>query len=137
GEILPGWNIIANYAYANARITKDNRVEEGYRLFNAPRHSAALWTTYEIQSGSLQGLGFGLGFNYVGDRAGDNANTYEVDDYFLTNASVFYERGDWRLRLNLNNIFDVEHITSAGNTRASGNIVGAPFTVVGSISVRF
>ena len=137
GEILPGWNIIANYAYANARITEDNRVEEGNRLFNAPRHSAALWTTYEIQSGSLQGLGFGLGFNYVGDRAGDNANTYEVNDYFLTNAAVFYERGDWQLRLKVNNLFDVEHITSAGNSRSFGNIVGAPFTVVGSISVRF
>ncbi|MEM6502260.1 MAG: TonB-dependent siderophore receptor [Cyanobacteria bacterium P01_C01_bin.89] len=137
GEILQGWNIIANYAYIDARITEDNTVEEGNRLFNAPRHSAALWTTYEIQSGSLQGLGFGLGFNYVGDRAGDNANTHEVDDYFLTNAAVFYERGDWQFRLNFNNIFDVKHITGTGNSRAFGKTVGAPFTVVGSISVRF
>ncbi|MGD1851373.1 MAG: TonB-dependent siderophore receptor [Cyanophyceae cyanobacterium] len=137
GEILPGWNIIANYAYTDARITEDNTVDEGNRLFNAPRHSAGLWTTYEIKSGSLQGLGFGLGFSYVGDRAGDSANTFEVDDYFLTNATLFYERDDWRFGLNFNNIFDVEHIVSTQNSRNFGNAVGAPFTVVGSISVRF
>ena len=29
--------------------------------------STSLWTTYEIQKGGLQGLGFGLGLFYVGD----------------------------------------------------------------------
>jgi len=70
GEILPGWNIIANYAYANARVTEDNTIPVGNRLFNAPYNSAGLWTTYQIQEGDLEGLGFGLGFNYVGDRTG-------------------------------------------------------------------
>ncbi|NEQ34563.1 MAG: TonB-dependent siderophore receptor, partial [Leptolyngbya sp. SIO4C5] len=62
GEILPGWNLIANYAYTDARVTEDNNIAVGNRLFNSPRHSAGLWTTYEIQQGNLQGLGFGLGF---------------------------------------------------------------------------
>lgn len=71
GEILPGWNVIASYAYTNAEVTEDNTNIEGNRLFGVPEHSASVWTTYEIQSGRLQGLGVGLGFNFVGERQGD------------------------------------------------------------------
>ncbi|MEM7062475.1 MAG: TonB-dependent siderophore receptor [Cyanobacteria bacterium P01_B01_bin.77] len=136
GEILPGWNIIANYAYTDARITEDNTNPVGNRLFNVPRHSANLWTTYEIQQGDLQGLGFGGGFNYVGQRQGDLANSFEVDNYFLTNAALFYKRDNWRLGLNFNNIFDVNYISATG-ARIFSNVSGAPFSVVGSVSVTF
>lgn len=49
GEILPGWNIIASYAYIDAEVTEDNTIPVSNRLFNTPEHSASLWTTYEIQ----------------------------------------------------------------------------------------
>ena len=136
GEILPGWNIIANYAYIDARITEDNTTPVGNRLPNAPYHSAGLWTTFQIQQGNLEGSGFGLGFNYVGSREGDLANTFEVGDYWLANAALFYERDDWRLGLNFNNIFNVDYFRVTDN-RSFGNIPGAPFSVVGSISVQF
>lgn len=136
GEILPGWKIVANYAYIDARVTKDNTIPEGNRLFNSPYHSAGLWTTYEIQTGDLQGLGFGVGFNYVGDRAGDLDNSFKVDDYFLANAALFYKRENWRLGLNFNNLLNTKYILNA-NSRTFGNIVGAPFSVVGSVSVQF
>lgn len=68
GEILPGWNIIANYAFTDSTITKDNTLPVGDELHNVAKHSASLWTTYEIQSGSLQGLSFGVGVFYVGER---------------------------------------------------------------------
>jgi iron complex outermembrane recepter protein len=137
GEILPGWNIIANYAYTNARVTQDNDIPVGNRLFNAPLHSAGLWTTYRIQSGNLQGLGFGLGVNYMGNRYGDLANSFEVGDYFLTNAALFYEGDDWRMGLNINNLFDVNYISSTNNSRNFGNAPGAPLSIVGSVSVSF
>lgn len=137
GEILPGWNVIANYAYTNARVTEDNDIPVGNRLFNAPLHSAGLWTTYEIQKGDLEGLGFGLGFNYVGDRFGDLTNTFRAGDYFLANVALFYKRDNWRFGLNFNNIFNVEYITSTNNSRNFGNAPGAPFTILGSVSVSF
>jgi iron complex outermembrane recepter protein len=137
GELAPGWNIIANYAYTNAKITEDNNIPVGNRLFNSPYHSFGLWTTYEIQKGNLQGLGFGLGLNYVGDRAGDLDNSFEVDDYFLANIALFYKRDRWRFGLNINNLFDISYISSTSNSRNFGNSVGAPFSVVGSVSVEF
>jgi len=42
----------------------------GNRLTNVPENSASLWTTYEIQSGDLEGLGFWVVF-FVGQREGD------------------------------------------------------------------
>jgi len=85
----------------------------------------------------LQGLGFGAGFNYVGEREGDLDNSFEVDSYFLTNAAIFYGRDNWRLALNFKNLFNVNYIEAVENSRSSGNYPGEPFTVIGSVSVQF
>lgn len=137
GRILPGWNIIASYAYTDAKITEDNTFSVGNRLFNVPRHSASLWTTYEFQQGSLEGLGFGLGFNYVGERQGDLANSFEVDSYFLTNAAIFYRRDNLRFAINVKNLFDVNYIAATQNSRTFLNEPGAPLTIIGSFGVEF
>ncbi|MEM1254638.1 MAG: TonB-dependent receptor [Cyanobacteria bacterium P01_H01_bin.21] len=137
GEILPGWNIIGSYAYIDAKVTEDNRVEPGNRLPGVPEHSASIWSTYKIQSGDLAGLGFGLGFNWVNERQGDLDNSFGLDSYFLTNAAISYERENWQFALNFKNLFDVDYITGAPRTRTRGIEPGKPFTVVGSFSYRF
>ncbi|MDF5707818.1 MAG: TonB-dependent siderophore receptor [Nostoc sp. S4] len=138
GEILPGWKIVANYAYIDGEVTADTNPElVGNRLYGVPEHSASLWTTYEIQRGNLQGLGVGVGFNYVDERQGDLANSYQADGYFITNAAVFYRRNNWRFGLNFKNLTDVNYIESVSNLRSGGNNFGEPFTVIGSVSVQF
>ncbi|MEM6521272.1 MAG: TonB-dependent receptor [Cyanobacteria bacterium P01_C01_bin.70] len=137
GEILPGWNIIANYAYIDAEIKEDEDGNEGNRLRNIPEHTFNLWTTYDIQAGPLEGLGFGLGVNYVSERFGDNANSFTAEDYFLTNAAVSYQRDNWRAALNIRNLFDVDYIEAAGTSRTSGIDPGEPFTLIGSFAIEF
>ncbi|MEH2448522.1 MAG: TonB-dependent receptor [Nostoc sp.] len=138
GEILPGWKIIANYAYIDAEVTADTNPElVGNRLYGVPENSASLWTTYEIQRGNLQGLGVGVGFNYVGERQGDLANSFQADSYLTTNAAIFYRRNNWRFGLNFKNLTDVNYIESVSNLRSGGNTFGEPFTVIGSVSVQF
>lgn len=88
GEILPGWKMTAAYAFTDAEVTEDNSIPEGNRLVNTPRHQASVWTTYEIQQGRLSGLGFGLGLFYIGERAGDLANSFQLDDYLRTDAAL-------------------------------------------------
>ncbi|MEM7062505.1 MAG: TonB-dependent receptor [Cyanobacteria bacterium P01_B01_bin.77] len=127
-----------SYAYTDADITEDNDPAlVGNRLSGVPEHSANLWTTYEIQSGDLQGLGFGLGLNFVGERQGDLANSYELDDYILTNAAVFYKWDNYRVGLNFENIFDVDYIIGNSENTIRGIDPGEPFTVMGSFSVKF
>ena len=138
GEILPGWKLIASYAYIDGEVTADTNPElVGNRLYGVPKNSASLWTTYEIQRGNLQGLGLGVGFNYVGERQGDLANSYQADSYFTTNAAVFYRRNNWQFGLNFKNIGDVKYIENVSNLRSGGNNFGEPFTVIGSVSVQF
>ncbi|MEH2182994.1 TonB-dependent siderophore receptor [Nostoc sp.] len=136
GEILPGWKIIANYAYIDAEITEDTRPAfKGNEPNNIPRNSASLWTTYEIQSGGLKGLGFGGGLFFVGDRQGDLANTFTLPSYVRTDAAIFYRRDNWRVGLNFKNLFDVYYFESASSINSV--YPAAPFTVLGTFSVNF
>ncbi|MEH2242022.1 MAG: TonB-dependent siderophore receptor [Nostoc sp.] len=135
GEILPGWNVIANYAYTDAKVSKDNSPLEGNRFEDVPYNGASLWTSYQIQRGDLQGLGFGLGLFYVGEREGDLENTYELSSYLRTDASIFYKINNWRAGINFKNIFNVDYIE---NTYSRQQITpGAPFTVLGTFSIEF
>ncbi|MEM8611837.1 MAG: TonB-dependent siderophore receptor, partial [Cyanobacteria bacterium P01_H01_bin.105] len=137
GEILPGWNVVANYAYLDSEITEsDNAAAIGNRQRNIPEHNFNLWTNYTLQDGSLEGLSVGLGGNFVGERFGDEVNTVKLDDYFLTNAALAYERDNWKAALNFRNLFDVDYIEGS-NGRGLQLFPGAGFTVVGSFSVKF
>jgi len=135
GEILPGWNIIASYGLLDTEIEESEDFPEGAQPRNAAENTASLFTTYEIQSGSLAGLGFGLGLFYVGDRFGDDANTFELDSYLRTDLALFYRRDDLRVGLNFQNLFDVDYFESA--VGRDGANPGRPFTVLGTVSVDF
>jgi iron complex outermembrane receptor protein len=135
GEILPGWNIIASYAYTDARVTKDDNLEPGNLLEGVPFNSASLWSTYEIQAGDLQGLGFGLGLFYVGERQGDLNNSFQIPSYLRTDISVFYRRNNWRAAINVNNLFNIDYIEAT--QRRTRVDPAAPLTVRGTISVEF
>ncbi|MBW4643108.1 MAG: TonB-dependent siderophore receptor [Goleter apudmare HA4340-LM2] len=135
GEILPGWRVIASYAYTDAEITKDNTFSVGNRLNNVPYNQASLWTTYQIQQGDLKGLGFGLGLFYIGERQGDLDNSFELDDYLRTDAALYYRRDGFRAGINVRNLFDADYAAfGSGSTNIRR---GQPFTITGSISWEF
>jgi iron complex outermembrane recepter protein len=135
GEILPGWNIIAGYAYTDAQITDDRRFKVGNRLINTPQHSFSIWTTYELQKGSLKGLGAGIGLYAQGKRPGDLDNTFNLPSYWRTDAALFYRRDRLRLGVNVQNLFGINYFE--GSRDINRVIPGAPLTVSGSISWEF
>jgi outer membrane receptor protein involved in Fe transport len=57
--------------------------------------------------------------------------------YFRTDASLFYKRSNWKAQLNIRNLFDVEYFTSTSFGDRLAVIPGAPFTIIGTISVQF
>jgi len=79
------------------------------RLTNVPE-TALVWTTYEIQSGDLEGLGFGAGLFFVGEREGDQENSFLSFSFVRTDAAIYYRRNNWRA-LNFKRCW---HPTSAG-----------------------
>jgi iron complex outermembrane receptor protein len=135
GEILPGWKVTAAYAYTNAEVTEDETFPVGNRLPNVPENQASLWTTYEIQNGDLKGLGFGLGLFYVGARQGDLDNSFELDDYFRTDAALYYQRDGLKAAINMRNVFDIDAAAFAYSSTYVQRT--EPFTIIGSISWEF
>ncbi|WP_414577323.1 TonB-dependent siderophore receptor [Anabaena sp. CCY 9402-a] len=109
GEIAPGWKIIGGYAYTDAQVTEDNDIPVGNRINNVPEHAFSLWSTYELQQGNLQGLGFGLGLFYVGERQGNLDNSFSLPSYLRTDAALFYRKNNFRAALNVQNLFDNEY----------------------------
>lgn len=135
GEILLGRKAIASYAYTDAEVTEDNKFPVGNRLPGVPENQVSLWTIYEIQSGNLQGLGFGLGLFYVGARQGDLDNSFEIGDYFRTDAALYYRRNQFNAAINIRNLFDTDYISSSYGRLFLQR--GEPFTIVGSIGWEF
>jgi iron complex outermembrane receptor protein len=138
GEPLPGWNLIASLSFNDTEITEstDEFLPVGNRLANVPYTTASFWTTYEIPDGDFQGLGFGFGLFHVGERQGDTGDTFRIPEYLRTDALLFYRRDNWQVGINLQNLFDVEYIESAAGFRES-IYPGAPFTLIGSVSIEF
>ncbi|PSB06394.1 TonB-dependent siderophore receptor [Pleurocapsa sp. CCALA 161] len=136
GEILPGWNIIASYAYTDAEVTADNDTPEGNQLPNVPENQASLWTTYEIQRGDLQGLGFGLGLFYIGERQGDLDNSFQINDYLRTDSALYYRRNRLKTAINIRNLFDIDYVRSSFADEIYIER-GEPFTIVGSVGWEF
>jgi iron complex outermembrane recepter protein len=135
GEILPGWQVIANYAYTDAEVTKDERITLGSRIPNVPQHSASLWTSYEIQSGDLQGLGFGIGVFYQSNRPVNLPNAFELPGFLRTDASLFYRRDQFQATLSVQNLFDIDYF-AAGRDFVRV-IPGQPFSIVGNVRWEF
>lgn len=107
GQIIPGWNVATSYAYLDAKTTRSNTPGfVGRRVQRTSPHNFAFWSTYELQSGPLAGLGFGGGAYVVSDRPVDNANSFSVPGYTSLDAVLFYKVKQWRFALNAKNLTD-------------------------------
>lgn len=141
GQPTEGMNIIAGYAYVDAEIgTGDN---SSNRPRNVAENTFNLWTSYEVQGGKFEGVGLGAGAFYVGDRYGDDKNTYKLNAYTVVDLSAWYTvnvkslgaNDTLRFQLALKNILDEEYYSaSGGDLRIS---IGTPRTVFGSVSFDF
>jgi iron complex outermembrane receptor protein len=142
GEVLPGWNVIAGYAwtpFAKTTVDAFNGNRLGKRLHNAPEQSANLWSTYEFQTGDLQGLKFGAGVRVVGERQIGYDETAYANGYTTVNlmGSKSWHIGPTRLtaQLNIDNLLDKTYTSTVYSYGPS--YYGAPRTFLGSIKVEY
>ncbi|MEA5101009.1 TonB-dependent siderophore receptor [Pantoea sp. S18] len=121
GEVLPGWDLSANYSYDKAEIVDDgvNAANNGNRLQNAPRHSGALYLSHNLAISGVPGdFRVGGGARYVGTRAGDPENSFNMPDYVVADSFIAWNNRLFgektQLKLNLNNLFNKHYYTSSG-----------------------
>lgn len=105
GQINPNWNLILAYAYNDAAISESAKPEEiGRQKPNAPKQQGSFWTKYMFSGGSLSGLGFGLGGNFVTARNVSLSKTQTLPGYEVLNAALYYKVNKFQLQLNINNL---------------------------------
>lgn len=139
GRLSERWELLGSYAYTDMEIL-DDPANEGNELVNAARNVAGLYLTHHLAL--PQELGqwrLGGGARYVGERAGDNGNTFWLDSYTVADAFVSWDSqllGEkTRLQLNVRNLFNEQYYpSSGGNLRVA---VGEPREVRLSASVEF
>jgi iron complex outermembrane receptor protein len=71
---------------------------------------------------------------YVGERAGDLDNTFELPDYAVFDASVIYRYGPLAAQVNIKNLTDEVYFTGRGRNNVQP---GEPLTVIGRLMWNF
>ena len=110
GELVPGLQLILNYAHTNVEITEDTNPENvGNRIPGHARHVTNSWLQYRFPDNRLRGLGVSLGAQYQVDRASwavGEDNKSLLPDYFRLDGAVSYQYHDFRLGLNAYNLLN-------------------------------
>lgn len=134
-ELAPGLSLTTAYTYLDAEVTEDNDIPAGTPLIGVPDHTISAWLKYQLQDGPLKGFGVGVGGRYLTSQSGDTYHTFDIPEYGLLDAALFYERERFRAQVNFNNILDRRHFVGSYNDLYV--LPGAPFNVSASLTVKF
>ncbi|HEY2941557.1 MAG TPA: TonB-dependent receptor, partial [Vicinamibacteria bacterium] len=145
-RILDHWQVIAGYAFADSKVTKDSDpVKVGGRIANAPRHSASLWSRYDLDAGALRGLGLGVGLVYTGERVGtirasnSTLPLLRLPSYFRVDGGLYWVGKRYELTARVVNLFDeLYYESNLGTGTTSLNVrPGSPRAGTLSMRVKF
>lgn len=128
GEILPDWQVLASYTYAEVKDSDDKRL-----LTEVPRDTVKLFTSYRL--GSLPQLKVGGGVRWQGTEyykgAGPNNETFSQGAYSVVDLMAQYAvTPQTSVSLNLNNVLDKSYYTAIGARGWYGTPRSATATLV-------
>lgn len=115
-QVTQNISLIGGYSYMESEVLRgtlrDGSSLKGNEFTTAPKHSASLWSYYDIPGTKAS---VGLGARYVGAYYMDAANTKESDGTTLFDAAFNYEiaKGT-ELAVNVSNLFDEQHVVGSG-----------------------
>ena len=131
GALTDRWSIHAGYSYLSPKIKRAATTRDDGIFLLMPRHSANLWTTYDI----TDDITVGGGVNAMsgirssqGVRGGGYATVDAMAAYRIT--------PQLKLQLNVDNLFDRKYYTRVGSTNTF-NIPGAERSVMATVRYEF
>ena len=142
GEFTENWNWWGSYTHLTYEDVDDNIDFTRY-----PKNTLALWTSYRIPSGSLEGLRAGVGYRYTSEttttfRGAYVSDEYTIDSYSVVDVAFDYplkglsnDAIDTTLRFGVKNVFDEEYVES--NRHGTENFPGDPRTFWIELSAAF
>ncbi|MFT3669198.1 MAG: TonB-dependent siderophore receptor [Pseudoxanthomonas sp.] len=120
GNITREWAVFANYTFLDSEVLQNaadgaaSDPVKGNELTQTPRHSASLWSTYELGDWT-----FGYGATYQGSFYPNNSSAtayLKTEAYWVHRAMVGYQINERiGLQLNVSNLFDEEYYTGIRN----------------------
>ncbi len=90
-EPVRALSVLANYAYTQATVTKDNSIPVGNFLQRVPRNSGRVAARYRLQHGPAEGLSFGAGVTGFSARQDTLPNTIATPGYAAIDAQASYD----------------------------------------------
>ena len=131
GAITPKWQIHAGYSYLHSQIkTAANSRDDGIFLL-MPKHSANLWTTYQVTPKLTLGGGVNA-MSHITSSAGLRAGGYATFD-----AMAAYQfTPKLKLQVNADNIFNRHYYTRVGSANTF-NIPGAERSLMANVRYDF
>jgi len=103
-EPTPAFSLLANYAYTDAVVTKDNAIPIGEALARVPRNSGRIAGRYRVPNGAAKGLSFGMGVTAVSSRQDTLPNTVVVPGDVLVDAQASYDFGRYTIAVSAVNL---------------------------------
>ncbi|WP_227459713.1 TonB-dependent siderophore receptor [Cupriavidus pauculus] len=135
-SLMSRLNLVASFTYQDPVVTRSNGADLGKRPYGVPRTMASAWADYTLPPLHDVRLGFGGGVRYIGNTAGDAANTFDVSSVVLFDASVHADFASrWRLQINAANLFDREYVAGCNSTIQC--YYGNGRTVIATLSTRW
>jgi len=152
GEIAPGLQLLASYAYIHSSIynylgqwltgpPKNAELVGDLhdRLYGVPEHGGSLWASYHFGAGTLHGLKWGLGAVARSGREGDNLNDYRLPAFVKVDALAAYEWRAWdthfEAQLNVDNLLHKRYFESVSGTRTA--MPGMPRRFIATVRASF
>lgn len=103
-EPLRAFSLLANYAYTQATVTRDNSIPVGDFLQRVPRNSGRIAGRYRIQNRVARGLSFGAGVTAFTKRELTLPNTVTVPGYAAVDAQASYDFSRYTLQVSAVNL---------------------------------
>jgi len=133
GQITARWQMIAAYAYQDARTLQAvGTTPEGKRLAQTPKNSLSLWNRYDF----TPKWGAALGVIYRDPQFAAITNDVTLKSYVRFDGAVYYAvTPRVQLQLNVENLTDTAYYV---NAQSDNNITpGAPRSAYLTLNLRF
>lgn len=117
GQIVRGLDVIINYAFTDAKTTKDTKPANiGVQVAGSSRHIQNTWLNYKIDKGALTGIGISLGYQYQVKRSPwyvFDGSSNSLPDYFRLDGGLSFQKEKIGFNLVVNNILN-KYLYSGG-----------------------
>ena len=139
GQIAPGWDVLAGYAYTKTEYLKAPAAQQGLAFAPAtPKHMVNLSSRYAFRGGALHGFSVGGGISWRSSfYAQSGALRLVSGDYALVNLQLGYAFNDHiELGLTVDNLLDKTYYEKVSGLSRQ-NFYGTPRSAVLALKLRY